>query len=183
MAYKDPAAAKAWREANKERLAAEKRSWYRQNREAVLERVRQHGASDGAKAQRRAKYAADRDAAGKSARKPKEPPKPRQRHSTAMAGYKKAWKARNAPQVLESTQRRRARKINATPAWSDAKACAAAYDLARVLTELTGIEHHVDHIVPLRSPLVCGLHVPSNLDVVQARDNMAKGNRFWPGMP
>ena len=183
MPYKDPAAAKAWREANKAALDAAKRLWYEQNREAVLSRVRNYGASDEVKAARRAKYAADRDAEGKSARKPKAPPKPRHRDPAKMQAYKTAWKGRNPAQVLESTQRRRARKLNATPAWSDPKACAAVYELAKYLTELTGVEHHVDHIVPLRSPLVCGLHVPANLDVVHASDNMAKGNRRWPNMP
>lgn len=36
----------------------------------------------------------------------------------------------------------------------------------------------LDHIIPLRHPEVCGLHVPWNLRVVKRETNLKKGNRF-----
>ena len=40
----------------------------------------------------------------------------------------------------------------------------------------------IDHLVPLNSEKVCGLHVQDNLRCISEQINMKKGNRYWPDM-
>lgn len=62
----------------------------------------------------------------------------------------------------------------ASPKWRDRDKIRAIYQEARDLTQLTGVEFHVDHYYPLQGQLCCGLHVPENLRVIEARENLSK---------
>lgn len=50
------------------------------------------------------------------------------------------------------------------------------YDQSKILSEQTGVPHHVDHIIPLKAKMCSGLHVPWNLQIITAAENMRKGN-------
>ena len=93
------------------------------------------------------------------------------------------WNVENKEAFAAREAARRAAQIKATPAWADVKSVKALYVKAAELTKTTGILHHVDHIIPLVSGVVAGLHVPDNLRVIPAYDNQSKSNRTWPGMP
>jgi hypothetical protein len=84
---------------------------------------------------------------------------------------------------LEKQARRKRIMAKATPRWADIDKMRAIYRTAQEMTALTGVPHHVDHIVPVNSKLVCGLHCESNLQVLIAVDNLSKSNRTWPDMP
>ncbi|MBS0453998.1 MAG: hypothetical protein JSS14_22070 [Proteobacteria bacterium] len=70
----------------------------------------------------------------------------------------------------------------ARPAWANRSALRAFWERSREMTAATGIQHSVDHIVPLIHPHVCGLHVEDNLRIIPLADNIRKSNNTWPDM-
>ena len=52
-----------------------------------------------------------------------------------------------------------------------------AYSLAQLRTQMFGFPWHVDHIIPLQGKKVSGLHVPSNIQVIPALENVKKSNK------
>lgn len=92
------------------------------------------------------------------------------------------WK-RNPDVAAAQTAARRAAKKQATPSWANQNEIKAMYRHAALLRLETGSEYHVDHIVPLQSPIVCGLHWEGNLQVLLGTENRKKQNSYWPDMP
>lgn len=91
------------------------------------------------------------------------------------------WRQNNKDKANFIYARRRANKKNATPKWlSDADHAEILdfYTAAIMFKIYTGVEYHVDHIVPLSNPVVCGLHVPWNLRIITAKENLVKNNKF-----
>ena len=95
--------------------------------------------------------------------------------------YQKAWKERNTVWVRADTKARRRKHRLATPKWLTREQkgqIRELYKIAITMTKTTGEQYVVDHIVPLRSEFVCGLHVPWNLRVIPRQENLLKSNKL-----
>ena len=79
--------------------------------------------------------------------------------------------------------RRKAALLKAIPRWIDDNLVNEQYAIAQAKTSESGVKWEVDHIIPLQSKIVCGLHVQSNLRVIPASENRIKSNTRWPDMP
>lgn len=93
--------------------------------------------------------------------------------------YRKGNKAK----IYALNGNRRAALRQACPEWVPRNELAAIYAAALEMTERTGTPYHVDHEIPLSHPKVCGLHVPCNLTIITAADNLAKSNRWDENYP
>lgn len=92
-----------------------------------------------------------------------------------------AFKNRDKVKKLACSSKYRSCKINATPTWLTEDHYSEILDfyiICKMFRIYTGVEYHVDHIIPLRGSLVCGLHVPWNLQILTSTENISKNNRL-----
>ena len=97
--------------------------------------------------------------------------------------YQTAWKERNLVWVRADTKARRRKHREATPPWLSRQQKAQTRELYKVaitMSKTTGEQYVVDHIYPLRSDVVCGLHVPWNLRIITQQQNLEKSNALPP---
>lgn len=94
--------------------------------------------------------------------------------------YGRKYRSQNLDKIAAKTAKRKATKLQATPEWlteehlDDIK---SMYTLAKKFEGIFGLSYHVDHIVPLQGENVCGLHVPWNLQLLEAKLNLSKSNK------
>lgn len=92
------------------------------------------------------------------------------------------WQRNNKGKVNAYTALRHAAKMQRKPKWlskEDKLKIKCLYQVAAMRNRESDIEWHVDHIVPLQGENVCGLHVPWNLQIIPAVENIRKNNRFY----
>lgn len=95
-----------------------------------------------------------------------------------QAACSRAWRIANKGEKNALTAARKAAVARRTPAWSNLDAVKLVYLVCEQRTRLTGIAHHVDHFYPLNGKSISGLHVPLNLRVIPATENLRKGARL-----
>lgn len=93
------------------------------------------------------------------------------------------WAKKNPEKSSLRAAEYRAKRRSAIPSWANRKEILEFYVEAKRISKETGVLHSVDHIVPLKSDLVCGLHCQENLRIITHSENCAKQNRYWPDMP
>ena len=146
---------------------------YQENRDVILERGRKYRQEnrDAIAERNKEYYQENRDAVLESARK----------YRQENPDVAKTWRKANPEKTIAHKASRRARKKQAQPPWlteEHINQIIDKYKNSKHMKKLTGIEHHVDHIVPLKGENVCGLHVPWNLQVIPAKHNLEKHNHF-----
>jgi hypothetical protein len=90
---------------------------------------------------------------------------------------RKYSKVHRTEKYVHNSKRRKGVEM-ATPKWADLEEMARIYKLSESLSKNTNIKHNVDHIIPLKHKLVCGLNIPSNMRVITQKENFQKGNKF-----
>jgi hypothetical protein len=148
--------------------------WARQNRVKTQENLKNHIEKDpeSYRAKRAERYRANRGAmiAYTASWAKLNPDKAR--------ANKAKWKAENPQQSGLDRVRRAKAKHRVKLSKIERARIKEIYKKCAEISKATGIRHHVDHIIPLRSPLVCGLHVSWNLQIIPAAENLRKGNRL-----
>lgn len=108
----------------------------------------------------------------------------RQRFPDRVRESKSRWNRANPDRCkLHQRAQKARRRAGAGVTWDrelDLLVLAEAAALCRLRAAATGVSWQIDHIVPLRCEVACGLHTAINLAVVPEAFNRAKGNLLVP---
>ena len=153
---------KVWREKNKVNLKEYHQDWSEKNKEYLkeYEKKRNKERSEYNNAKAKAWYRANPEKVKERAKK---------------------WN-KNHPDIgRHALAKRRASKKQATPSWltnDHLDHIRQFYSISLAAEQVLGMKFHVDHIIPLQGTTVCGLHVPWNLRVIPAEQNLEKSNKL-----
>jgi len=106
------------------------------------------------------------------------PSSDKKRRLNDLKGIRKKYWARAEENYYERMRKTNSRR--AMPGWvgfEEKAKIKQAYDEARHLSEVMGTQYEVDHIYPINSDWVCGLHTIKNLHVCTSEYNNWKSNK------
>lgn len=93
----------------------------------------------------------------------------------------KQWRKENVAVRTNTERKRQTAKLQRIPLWTteeDKIHILCLYQLAAMRSKYSGEKWHVDHVIPLQGKTVSGFHTPSNLQVIPAKDNLRKSNKY-----
>lgn len=102
------------------------------------------------------------------------------RDPVKQKAYQREYYLKNRQKRINRARERSDKERRATPLWVKWWSIQELREKARKETKATGVQHHIDHIIPIDHPLVCGLNVPWNIRVVTADINLSKQNTWEP---
>ena len=176
---------RAYRLNNKEKVFATRKKYREENAESIRNKKKVYAVlnADKLKEKRMNYYLANKTAMNMRSKAHRESNKDKPEYKAKQSAYASNYSRTNRAERNAALAKYRAAKLRATPVWRDDFTIDEIYSLAELRTKVTGISWNVDHIVPLQSKLVCGLHCEANLRVIPAVENLSKNNRHWPDMP
>lgn len=102
-----------------------------------------------------------------------------QKNAERIRAHKRVYQLdhyhKNKIQYYARNAKRRAGLAKATPSWLKEE---DFDDIKNFYEEAKYFSYDVDHIIPLKGKLVCGLHVPSNLQIISRKENVTKNNNY-----
>lgn len=181
-----------WNRDNKERAKLRSSQYYQKNKDKINSKNKSKRDSDPEKYRKRVResYYKNKDYYLEKTKKR------RQDNPEKYAEYVRNYQKRNKDKVREReriycqdnkelrcyySSMYRANKKQATPkrlTEEQKEEIKVIYKECGSKSDEEGIKYHVDHIIPLKSDLVCGLHVPWNLQILTATENVSKHNKL-----
>jgi hypothetical protein len=165
---------KAWALRNAERVKTLRKEKYEENRAGNIEKARVWKKRNPARvltSQRaRASVNLEKNRAARKAWEKKNP-------TAALESFKR-YRERNRPKIRARLAVSKAGRDKRRVLWANQDAINEIYRQAELLTRATGRLHVVDHEIPLQGREVSGLHVETNLRVIEHHENAVKHNSW-----